>query len=252
MIAIVTVSALAFAPTGALRAPSSGRSSGVAMSAKSKALPFLDAPTALDGSLAGDVGFDPLGFSKNGPEAFTWLREAELKHARVCMLAVVGWLAVDMGVHFPGVQYEGLRAITAHDAMVESGNMWGMLMAVGLLELAGGLALYEQSKGNARAGACARAHRLVSPRAPTRRSSPPRRARLAVAARSGRLQVRSAGLRDGRGGDEGDAAHGGEERPPRHDRLQRHRHAGRAHRQGAAVLLRRPRAGAATDDIAIE
>ena len=47
-------------------------------------------PTNLDGSLPGDVGFDPLGFS----EVFDVkvLREAELKHGRIAMLAVLGWI----------------------------------------------------------------------------------------------------------------------------------------------------------------
>ena len=39
------------------------RSSVTAVNAKSQAVPFLEAPAALDGSMAGDVGFDPFGFS---------------------------------------------------------------------------------------------------------------------------------------------------------------------------------------------
>ena len=55
----------------------------------SESVPFLKQPTNLDGSLPGDVGFDPLGFS----EVFDVkvLREAELKHGRIAMLAVLGW-----------------------------------------------------------------------------------------------------------------------------------------------------------------
>lgn len=48
------------------------------------------APKALDGSLAGDVGFDPAGFAKN-ENTLLWMREAELKHSRLAMLAAVGW-----------------------------------------------------------------------------------------------------------------------------------------------------------------
>lgn len=48
------------------------------------------APKVLDGTLAGDVGFDPLGFSKNKNTLY-WMREAELKHGRLAMLAAVGW-----------------------------------------------------------------------------------------------------------------------------------------------------------------
>lgn len=59
---------------------------------KAKWLPFgnVMAPKVLDGSLAGDVGFDPLGLSKSKKTLF-WMREAEVKHARLAMLAAVGW-----------------------------------------------------------------------------------------------------------------------------------------------------------------
>ena len=53
------------------------------------ALPFLPRPTALDGSHAGDYGFDPLGFSEKLD--FYAMQEAEIRHARLAMLAVVGW-----------------------------------------------------------------------------------------------------------------------------------------------------------------
>jgi hypothetical protein len=59
---------------------------------KAEWLPILnmDAPTNLDGSLAGDVGFDPLNFSSSRKTLY-WMREAETKHARLAMLAAVGW-----------------------------------------------------------------------------------------------------------------------------------------------------------------
>ncbi len=52
------------------------------MDAKSKSMPFMEAQPLLDGSLAGDVGFDPLGLSNiNGVGLdLYWMREAELKH----------------------------------------------------------------------------------------------------------------------------------------------------------------------------
>eukprot|EP00596_Hydrurales_sp_CCMP1899_P002317 CAMPEP_0119034140 /NCGR_PEP_ID=MMETSP1177-20130426/1169_1 /TAXON_ID=2985 /ORGANISM="Ochromonas sp, Strain CCMP1899" /LENGTH=281 /DNA_ID=CAMNT_0006991385 /DNA_START=187 /DNA_END=1032 /DNA_ORIENTATION=+ len=52
--------------------------------------PMLLSPTSLDGSMAGDVGFDPLGFSKS-PENAIYMREAEIKHCRLAMLAAAGW-----------------------------------------------------------------------------------------------------------------------------------------------------------------
>ena len=48
----------------------------------------------------GDVGFDPLGFS--AIIDMRWLREAELKHGRVCMLAATGMIVQDV-YQFPGV-----------------------------------------------------------------------------------------------------------------------------------------------------
>jgi|EP01082_Thalassiosira_pseudonana_P009161 hypothetical protein len=57
--------------------------------ANSIAIPFLPRPTPLDGSHAGDYGFDPLGFSETF-DLYT-MQEAEIRHARLAMLAVVGW-----------------------------------------------------------------------------------------------------------------------------------------------------------------
>ena len=56
----------------------------------SESLPFLTRPAALDGSMVGDVGFDPLGFAKNKEDLVNY-REAEVKHARLAMLAAAGW-----------------------------------------------------------------------------------------------------------------------------------------------------------------
>jgi hypothetical protein len=56
----------------------------------SQSIPFLQRPLALDGSMAGDVGFDPLGFA-NSKEDLMNYREAEIKHARLAMLAAAGW-----------------------------------------------------------------------------------------------------------------------------------------------------------------
>ncbi|KAL3799915.1 hypothetical protein ACHAW5_006646 [Stephanodiscus triporus] len=53
------------------------------------ALPFLPRPTALDGSHAGDYGFDPLGLSEK-LDLYA-MQESEARHSRLAMLAVVGW-----------------------------------------------------------------------------------------------------------------------------------------------------------------
>jgi light-harvesting complex I chlorophyll a/b binding protein 1 len=54
--------------------------------------------------LPGDVGFDPLGLSnidELGIDLY-WLREAEVKHCRLSMLAVVGFLQVEIFGPAPG------------------------------------------------------------------------------------------------------------------------------------------------------
>jgi len=56
----------------------------------SQSMPFMERPAALTGTLAGDVGFDPLGFAKTEVELMNY-REAEVKHARLAMLAAAGW-----------------------------------------------------------------------------------------------------------------------------------------------------------------
>jgi len=62
----------------------------IELPAMSTSLPFLTRPDALTGAIAGDVGFDPLGFSKTQADLINY-REAEVKHARLAMLAAAGW-----------------------------------------------------------------------------------------------------------------------------------------------------------------
>jgi len=57
---------------------------------KSQSLPWLEVSSVLDGSMVGDVGFDPLGFAKSKEDLLNY-REAEIKHARLAMLAAAGW-----------------------------------------------------------------------------------------------------------------------------------------------------------------
>jgi hypothetical protein len=56
----------------------------------SASLPFVKRPPMLDGTIPGDRGFDPFNFSSN-ENALQWYRTAEIKHARLAMLAAVGW-----------------------------------------------------------------------------------------------------------------------------------------------------------------
>lgn len=76
---------------------------------------------------------DPLNLASTFDN--NWLREAELKHGRICMLGIAGFLSVDAGLKFPGAAFEGVSATDAHDKMVESGHMWALLFVVGACEL---------------------------------------------------------------------------------------------------------------------
>ncbi|OMO74768.1 Chlorophyll A-B binding protein, plant [Corchorus olitorius] len=58
-------------------------------------LPGLDPPPYLDGTLAGDYGFDPLGLGED-PESLKWYVQAELVHARFAMAGVAGILFTDL------------------------------------------------------------------------------------------------------------------------------------------------------------
>merc|ERR1712232_355796 len=51
--------------------------------------PILSRPSNLDGSHAGDFGFDPLGLSQEFD--LYYMQECELRHARLAMIAVAGW-----------------------------------------------------------------------------------------------------------------------------------------------------------------
>jgi len=118
------------------------------MMAKSEALPFAERAPGLDAvsGYAGDVGFDPLGFSNHelGPfdsakEHMAWMREAEIKHGRVCMLATIGWIAVDWGLRAPGLpdSLTSLNSYQAHDASVAQGGLIVLMIACGVFEIAG-------------------------------------------------------------------------------------------------------------------
>jgi len=138
---------------------------------RSKAVPFLPRPINLDGSMVGDFGFDPFylssipkdfsGFiqppqweSKGIPTLY-WMREAELKHSRVCMMAWFGWLATDgafgFPLRFPGEIYsvESIpTAYEAHDVLVGQGSMGFLLLAVAVVEFCTGAVLVEVAKGD--------------------------------------------------------------------------------------------------------
>lgn len=82
---------------------------------------YLNTSKQLDGSMAGDVGFDPLGLSEiNGVGIdLYWLREAEIKHCRVAMMAAVGNVWVEAFGPAPGCE-----AATAKNQMDSFWQLW--------------------------------------------------------------------------------------------------------------------------------
>lgn len=174
LLASMAASAMAFAPATSGKAatsldamPERKWNEMVEKTERSKAVPYLPRAKALDGTLPGDYGFDPFFLSsipKNfagflqppsweeteGIDTLYWMREAELKHSRVAMMAVSGWIAVDLGVRFPlaGEPFDSVpSSYLAHDVMVNNGILGFMLLAVGFVEVVSGAALVQVSKG---------------------------------------------------------------------------------------------------------
>merc|ERR1719313_3170190 len=105
---------------------------------RSEALPFMEEPAHLAG-MVGNVGFDPMGLST--PQNIGWMREAELKHGRMCMLAWVGYVAVDLGLRFPGAKYAALTSFTAHEACAKQ-ELFLLFLWVGTFETIGFSQIY--------------------------------------------------------------------------------------------------------------
>ena len=85
--------------------------------------------------------FDPLGLVADGDqETFDRLRYTEVKHGRVCMLAVVGYLVQEAGIRLPGdIDLSGTsfasipNGFAAFKAILAAGLVQ-LLLFVGLLE----------------------------------------------------------------------------------------------------------------------
>ena len=103
---------------------------GMKMQENSASVPFLTRPAALDGSMVGDVGFDPLGFSAKYP--LNWLREAELKHGRVAMLATLGTIVQE----FVQLPFPATSNPVATEAFfqVPAGGLWQIFVFCGVIE----------------------------------------------------------------------------------------------------------------------
>jgi len=117
---------------------------GVSMMAKSRALPWVESPAHLEGML-GNAGFDPWQLST--PSNIKWMREAELKHGRLCQLAWAGWVAVDLGIKFPGDKYAALSSFTAHDATARY-ELFLLILLVGSFETIQFTQVYQMTEGS--------------------------------------------------------------------------------------------------------
>mmetsp|Transcript_19186 Transcript_19186/g.24895 ORF Transcript_19186/g.24895 Transcript_19186/m.24895 type:complete len:208 (+) Transcript_19186:71-694(+) len=74
----------------------STQSATIVSATMSRSVPFLTQPKNLDGSMAGDVGFDPFGFAESFD--IRYLREAEIKNGRVAMMAIAGIAFQELGL----------------------------------------------------------------------------------------------------------------------------------------------------------
>eukprot|EP00525_Craspedostauros_australis_P009639 CAMPEP_0198110890 /NCGR_PEP_ID=MMETSP1442-20131203/2878_1 /TAXON_ID= /ORGANISM="Craspedostauros australis, Strain CCMP3328" /LENGTH=204 /DNA_ID=CAMNT_0043767117 /DNA_START=59 /DNA_END=673 /DNA_ORIENTATION=+ len=93
------------------------------------------------GNTAPIKAFDPLSLATVGSdETLAWFRAAELKNARVAMLATTGYIVQAAGFHFPGmlskdVSFEslsGMKPFDAWDAVPDGGKQ----QIIGLIFLA--------------------------------------------------------------------------------------------------------------------
>ena len=72
------------------RSRSAARTLQVETAPAAPPLPLIQTIQVGGKQLAGDMGFDPLDLADT-PESLAWYREAEVKHARLAMLAAFGW-----------------------------------------------------------------------------------------------------------------------------------------------------------------
>jgi len=94
----------------------------------SPSVPFLVKPKNLEGWV-GDVGFDPIGFADWFD--MKWLREAEIKHGRVSMLATLGFVLQQYWT-LPG--YTHVDDSNLGPTVVGASPMFQIVLWMGILE----------------------------------------------------------------------------------------------------------------------
>jgi len=129
-----TITSLLFASASAFAPASQTQRASVALNAEefSKSIPFLVRPDKLDGSVPGDMGFDPMRLSDIQAD-LRYARWAEIKHGRICMLAIVGMLVQQSGIHLPGEVYTNKDIFGAVKQVGWGGNI-PILLTIGIIE----------------------------------------------------------------------------------------------------------------------
>ena len=123
------------APVAGLVAPAAPARTATVLNAEmSKALPFLTAPKGLKGYIGEEAGFDPVGFAEIMD--IKWMREAEIKHGRVAMLATIGYTYPEMpwfAQAFPGDAYSHSNPIKAALAVPPEAGAGPPLLRCGVM-----------------------------------------------------------------------------------------------------------------------
>merc|ERR1719263_512736 len=101
-------------------------------------LPKIKTMMVGDKTLAGDMNFDPLQLADNS-EKLAWYREAEVKHARLAMLAAFGWPVSEVTNFGNLLTNDGRAPSLLNGGLGEvNGVYWGAVVA---------LAVYWESQG---------------------------------------------------------------------------------------------------------
>lgn len=74
------------------------------------------------------------------------MREAEIKHSRLAMLATLGYVAVDLGMLAPGAP-SGFSSLTAHNMAVDKGAMYLLLILASVIETVALIGTMQMLKG---------------------------------------------------------------------------------------------------------
>ena len=120
------------------RSRSAARTLQVETAPAAPPLPLIQTIQVGGKQLAGDMGFDPLDLADT-PESLAWYREAEVKHARLAMLAAFGWPVSEVTNFGKLLTNDGRAPSLLNGGLGEiNGIYWGAVIA---------LAVYWESKG---------------------------------------------------------------------------------------------------------